>query len=153
MTTLVVLIVSALSAYHLSTLARLSLQESGARGELLCQAIIQRAREVVAGAADPYAALRDDGGVRSLLQSSLGYSPTSLYAAIVNREGVAVAHSFTSEEGKAMAEQEDLLPILVPGSEGALRAVTPTAPTRSGSRSSSATTSPCRSGSGSRRCW
>jgi HAMP domain len=114
-TTLVVLIVSALSAYHLSTLARLSLQESGARGELLCQAIIQRAREVVAGAADPYAALRDDGGVRSLLQSSVGYSPNVTYAAIVNREGVAVAHSFTSEEGKPMAEQEDLRPILGQG--------------------------------------
>jgi signal transduction histidine kinase len=114
-TTLVVLIVSALSAYHLSTLARLSLQESGARGELLCQAIIQRAREVVAGAADPYAALRDDGGVRSLLQSSVGYSPNVTYAAIINREGVAVAHSFTSEEGKPMAEQEDLRPILGQG--------------------------------------
>jgi len=123
-TTLVVLIVSALSAYHLSTLARLSLQESGARGELLCQAIIQRAREVVAGAADPYAALRADGGVRSLLQSSLGYSPNVTYAAIVNREGVAVAHSFTSEEGKPMAEQEDLLPILGRGPRAIFDTVT-----------------------------
>ena len=34
-TTLVVFIVAALSAYHLATLARLSLQESAARGELL----------------------------------------------------------------------------------------------------------------------
>ena len=39
MTTLVVIIVAALSAYHLATLARLSLQESASRGELLRQAI------------------------------------------------------------------------------------------------------------------
>jgi signal transduction histidine kinase len=111
-TTLVVLIVTALSAYHLATLARLSLQESAARGELLRQAIFQRAREVVPAAKEPYAALRDDGGIRSLLQSSVGYSPNVTYAAIVNREGLAVAHSFPSEEGKPIPEQEDLSKIL-----------------------------------------
>jgi hypothetical protein len=46
-TSLVVVIVAALSAYHLATLARLSLQESASRGELLRQAIFQRARDVV----------------------------------------------------------------------------------------------------------
>ena len=78
-TSLVVLIVTALSAYHLATLARLSMQESAARGELLQQAIFQRAREVVASAKNPYAALREDGGIRSLLQSSVGYSPNVTY--------------------------------------------------------------------------
>jgi len=116
-------IVSALSAYHLATLARLSLQESAARGELLRQAIFQRAREVVPGAADPYAALRADGGVRSLLQSSVGYSPNVTYAAIVNRESVAVAHSFPSEEGKPLAEQEELIPILSRGPVAIIRTV------------------------------
>jgi len=111
-TTLVVLIVTALSAYHLATLARLSLQESAARGELLRQAIFQRAREVVPGASDPYAALREDGGIRSLLQSSVAYSPNVTYAAIVNREGAAVAHSFVSEEGKPVPDEEDLSGIL-----------------------------------------
>ena len=47
-TTLVVVIVAVLSAYHLATLTRLSLQETASRGELLAQAIFQRAREVVA---------------------------------------------------------------------------------------------------------
>src|SRR5258708_3596697 len=111
-TSLVVFIVAALSAYHLATLARLSLQESAARGELLRQAIFQRAREVVPTAKDPYAALRQDGGIRSLLQSSAGYSPNVFYAAIVNREGVAVAHSDSSEEGKPIPAQDDLSKIL-----------------------------------------
>ena len=46
-TSLVVFIVASLSAYHLATLARLSIKETESRGELLRQAIFQRAREVV----------------------------------------------------------------------------------------------------------
>jgi signal transduction histidine kinase len=122
-TTLVVLIVTILSSYHLATLARLSLQESAARGELLRQAIFQRAREVVPAAREPYAALRQDGGIRSLLQSSVAYSANVTYAAIVNREGLAVAHSFPSEEGKAVPEQEDLLKILDRNAVSLLRTV------------------------------
>jgi methyl-accepting chemotaxis protein len=110
-TTLVVVIVSALSSYHLATLARLSLQESASRGELLRHAISQRAGEVPLGA-DPYTALREDGGIRSILQSSVGYSPNVVYAAIVNNDGIAVAHAFPTEEGKAIPELEDLTTIL-----------------------------------------
>lgn len=107
-TTLVVVIVAVLSAFHLATLARLSLQETAARGELLRQAIFQRARDVVPNAPDPYAALQQDGGIRSLLQSAVGYSPNVIYAAIVNKDGVAVADAFPAQEGQHIAEQEDL---------------------------------------------
>ena len=122
-TSLVVIIVAALSAYHLATLARLNLAESASRGELLRQAIFQRASEVVPGARDPYAALRDDGGIRSLLLSSVAYSRNTTYAAIVNREGVAVAHSFPTEEGKPVPEQEDLTKVLEGPATALLRAV------------------------------
>src|SRR5436190_6257882 len=111
-TTLVVLIVAALSAYHLTTLARLSMQETASRGELLKQAIFQRAREVVPTAKDPYAALRQDGGIRSLLDSSIGYSPNVSYAAITNKDGIAVAHSNAGEEGKPLPPQEDITTVL-----------------------------------------
>jgi signal transduction histidine kinase len=123
-TTLVVLIVAALSGYHLATLARLSLQETASRAELLSRAVFQRAREVVATpTADPYAALRRDGGVRSILESSIGYSRNVTYAAIVNPDGVAVAHSFPSQEGTLMPEQEDFTPIVEAGALEQLRAV------------------------------
>ena len=108
MTSLVLVIVAALSAYHLATLARLSLEETASRGDLLRQAIFQRAREVVPTAKDPYVALQQDGGIRSLLESSVGFSQNVVYAAIVNREGVAVAHSFQAEEGQTVPDQEDL---------------------------------------------
>jgi signal transduction histidine kinase len=111
-TSLVVIIVAALSAYHLATLARLNLEASASRGDLLRQAIFQRATEVVPGAKDPYAALHEDGGIRSLLLSSAAYSGNVTYAVIVNREGVAVAHNFPSEEGKPVPDQEDLKKVL-----------------------------------------
>ncbi|HEY2431204.1 MAG TPA: ATP-binding protein [Vicinamibacterales bacterium] len=122
-TTLVVVIVAALSAYHLSTLAQLSLQESASRGELLKQAIYQRAREVVPGAADPYAALQHDGGIRSLLDSSFAYSHNVTYAAITNTQGIAVAHNLVSEEGKPLPPQDDIRTVLNQNALGLLRAV------------------------------
>jgi signal transduction histidine kinase len=123
-TTLVVVVVLVLSAYHLATLARLSLQETAARGEMLAQAIFQRARQVVAqGGADPYGALRADGGVRSILESSVGYSENVTYAAIVDKDGIAVAHLFPSLEGQPMTEQEELPPLVKAGTMAQLRAV------------------------------
>jgi hypothetical protein len=111
-TTLVVVIVAMLSAYHLVQLARLSLQESASRGDLLRQSIYQRARDVVSGAADPYGALRQDGGIRALLDSSIGYSRDVTYAAIVNRDDIAVAHSDTAEAARPVPDQDHPTSIL-----------------------------------------
>jgi signal transduction histidine kinase len=123
-TTLVVVIVAILSAYHLATVAHLSLQETQSGAELLSRAIFQRAREVLlAPQVDPYAALRNDGGIRALLESSIGYSQNINYAAIVNPEGIAVAHSFPSLEGQPMPEQEDFGPIVTGGPIRELQAV------------------------------
>lgn len=122
-TSLVVVIVAVLSAFHLVTLARLSLQQSASRGDLLRQSIYQRARDVVPGAADPYAALRQDGGIRALLDSSIGYAGDVTYAAIVNRDAVAVAHSDTAEEGRPVPDHEDLTSILDRNALSLLRTV------------------------------
>ena len=122
-TSLVVIIVAALSAYHLATLARLSLEESASRADMLRQAIYQRARDVVPTAKDPYVALQQDGGVRSLLESAIAYARNVTYAAIVNRDGVAVAHSFKTEEGQRVPDQEDLTKILDRSAVSLLRTV------------------------------
>ena len=111
-TSLVVVIVAALSAFHLATLARMNLEGSLSRGDLLRQAIFLRARDVVPSAKDPYAALQADSGIRSLLESAIGFSDDVTYAAIVNREGVAVAHSSQTEEGQRVPDQVDLSTIL-----------------------------------------
>lgn len=123
-TTLVVLVVAVLSAYHLATLARLSLDDAAERGKMLAAAIFQRSHEVVRqGGGDPYKALREDGGVRSMLESSIGYGPSVLYAAIVDTNGTAVAHAFPSLEGQPMDPQADLEPIVQGGALDQVRAV------------------------------
>ncbi|MBI1874982.1 MAG: HAMP domain-containing protein [Acidobacteria bacterium] len=100
-------VVVGLSAIHLSSLARVQLHESHARGDLLAQSIFQLAREVVKGKPDPYAALRNDPGLRAIFQSALS-SPGVTYAAIVDPQGVAVAHSDSSLEGRALPTRGDL---------------------------------------------
>ncbi len=51
-TSLVVLVVVALSTYHVATLVRLSLEDTSSRAQMLAVAIFQRAKEVVAQSSD-----------------------------------------------------------------------------------------------------
>jgi len=90
-TALVGAVVTALSVHTLAEQARVRLEESQARGQLLARAIYQRSRAVVPTAADPYAAIRDDGGLRAILESSI-YSQSVTYAAVVDPHGKVVAH-------------------------------------------------------------
>lgn len=107
-TTLVVVVVVALSAYHVATLVRLNFEETASRGQMLAQAIFQRVREVVAqGLTDPYEAIRTDGGIRSMIETGPASWPGVTYVAIVNKDGVAVAHSSASLEGETLTKQDD----------------------------------------------
>lgn len=91
-TAIVGVTIVALGLVHLSSLARVLLTESRARGELLTNAIYHRARVVVSDSASPYEALGEDSGLRSILESSI-YSKNVTYAAIVDSRGSVVAHS------------------------------------------------------------
>ena len=123
-TTLVVLIVAALSAYHLVTLAQLHLVETVARGQMLTNAVWQRAREVVPDPGeDLYEALRRDGGVRSILESGIAYGPNVTYVAIVDPNGVARAHAFRQREGEPLPEGNDLEPLVEASAIEKLRAI------------------------------
>jgi signal transduction histidine kinase len=122
-TALVGLSMIVLSAFYLSSLARVGLEESQARGEMLARAIFQRARDAVSSAPDPYAALRTDPGIRSMLESSIAYGRSVTYAAIVDPAGKAVAHSFPGLEGERLDPQDDLSGILDRGAWHLLRAI------------------------------
>ncbi len=101
-------VVIVLSLMHLARLARVSLDESRARAELLANAIYHRAREVVTdGTADPYQALHADPGLRSILESSL-YDNNVTFAAIVDAQGLAVVHADPAQEGHPVPVAADL---------------------------------------------
>jgi signal transduction histidine kinase len=99
-TSIVGLAVVLLSVYFLSRLVSVSLDESRARAELIAKAIYQRAREVPMQDGDARA-LRNDAGLRSILESSL-YSDNVTFAAIVDEKDVAVVHADRALEGSAM---------------------------------------------------
>jgi signal transduction histidine kinase len=103
---IVSVIVVLLSLLHVVRLARVSLDESRARAELMANAIFHRARGVVAEGTDPYLALGDPG-LRSILESSL-YSKNVTFAAIADVKGVALAHADPALEGRVLPEEEAL---------------------------------------------
>jgi signal transduction histidine kinase/HAMP domain-containing protein len=106
-TSIVGVIVVILSVLHLSLLASVSLEESRARADLLAKTIYQRARQVVLGAPEPFAALKADGGLRSILESS-AYSKDVTYAAIADVQNAAVVHAEPLLEGQTLPVNGDL---------------------------------------------
>src|SRR5580765_4839994 len=107
-TALVGAVVVGLSVHDLAAQARVRLEESDARGQLLARAIYQRAFAVVPDALDPYAVLRDDGGVRAILESSI-YSKGVTYAAIVDASGTVIAQYPPEQISSPMRETVPLL--------------------------------------------
>ena len=112
-TTLVVLVVAGMIAVQIASLTRLRIDETASRATTLKESILHRAAVVVrdAGTGDPYEAIRNDGGMRSILESSVTNQPetnTILYAAIVDTKGNAVAHSTPALEGQPPPELEPL---------------------------------------------
>lgn len=108
-----------LGVVHLSSLARVLLEESRARGALLTNAIYHRARLVVSESDQPYEALQSDSGLQSILESSI-YSTNVTYAAIVDTEGIVLAHSEPGRLGERLPEAEQFDALLARGRFGLL---------------------------------
>ena len=106
-TAIVGVAVVALSVLYVTRVSSVVLRESHARGQLLASAIFHRARQVVIGSSEPYAALRDDPGLRSILEASIfGESVTG--ASILNTQGVVVASSDPTIVGRQLDPRADL---------------------------------------------
>jgi len=121
-TTIVGVVVVVLSVIHLARLAQVKLDESKARAELLANAVFHRAYAVVGERIDPYVALHSDSGLRSILESSL-YSPNVTFAAIVDAQGVAVAHTDPALEGNHLPRADDISALAARSSLSQLNAI------------------------------
>ena len=112
-TALVVLVVAGMITVQIASLTRLRIDETASRAKSLKEAILHSAAVVVreAGSIDPYVAIKKDGVLRSILETAVTSQPdtnTILYAAIVDTNGNAVAHSESTLEGQPTPELEDL---------------------------------------------
>src|SRR5262245_51230475 len=121
-TTIVGTIVVVLSVMHLANLAEVRLVESKARAEVLGKAIFHRAYAVVGEGTDPYVALRNDSGLRSILESSF-YADNVTFAAIVDTRGFVVAHADPQEEGHLLPPSADLRAVMAHSKFDQLRAI------------------------------
>ena len=121
-TAIVGLAVVGLSVVHVTRLARVVLHESRARGQLLANAVFHRAREVVVGNNDPYAVLRSDPGLRAILESSI-YGENVTDAAILDTNGIVIADSDPTQEGKRLDPRADLATLEEAGALDQLRGI------------------------------
>jgi signal transduction histidine kinase len=116
-TTLVVLVVAGMIAVQIASLTRLRIEETASRATTLKESMLHHAGVIVrgAGTTNPYVAIRDDSGMRSILESAVTSLPdnnTILYAAIVDPQGIAFVHSTPSLEGQPTPKLEDLKDIV-----------------------------------------
>src|SRR5262245_16217175 len=124
-TLIVGLAVVALGGWYLSSLARVLLQESRARADLLSKLIYERARADVAlgvDPLDPYARLKADPGLDSILKSSV-YSKGVSYAAIVDVNGRIIGHMDDTMVGQTLTSAGDLDDVLAQGRLAQTRAI------------------------------
>jgi len=123
-TLLIAVAMTALSVQHVANLARVGLEDSRGIGDLLGRTIYQRARDAIAaGGSDPESALRTDTGIRSILESTAAYSRNVTYAAVVDNEGRAIAHSYAGAEGQQIEPGENLAAILDGDTLSQIRAI------------------------------
>jgi len=111
-TLLIALAMTALSVQHLANLARAGLEDSRGIGVLIGRMIYQRARDTIAAGGDPTSALQTDQGIRSILESTAAYGRNVTYAAVVDNENRAIAHSFPAAEGQTIDAGENLALVL-----------------------------------------
>jgi len=109
---LVALAVTALSAIYTALVAGVLLTETQSRGEMLRTFVFERAQRVITSREDAYTALRNDSGLRSLLESSMAYSRHVTYAALVDPRNVVIVHSSPVLEGTVLEPQAQLEPLL-----------------------------------------
>ncbi|MEO5822505.1 MAG: ATP-binding protein [Vicinamibacteraceae bacterium] len=109
---LVALAVIALSGIYTALVAGVLLTETQSRGEMLRTFVFERAQRVITSKEDAYTALRNDSGLRSLLESSMAYSRHVTYAALVDPRNVVIVHSSPVLEGQVLEPQTQLEPLL-----------------------------------------
>jgi signal transduction histidine kinase/HAMP domain-containing protein len=109
---LVGLAVTILSGVYTALIAGVLLKEADSRGVMLKQFIFERALRVITSREHAYGTLRDDPGLRILLESSMAYSKHVVYAAIVDPRNVVIVHSSSVLEGQTLEPQPLLESVL-----------------------------------------
>lgn len=93
--------------FYVIGVSRVVLRESLATANLLTDAVFHRAHQALRVDVDPYRTLREDAGLRSILEASV-FSNYVLAASIVDFNGAIIASSDRGTEGLVMTHQNPL---------------------------------------------
>lgn len=121
-TAVVALAAIVLSGWYLAALMQILLEGSRSRADFMLNAVYQQAFSVVARGGDPAAALRDDQGVRTVLESA-AYMEGIDYARIVGRDGNVLADPDPAVVGKPSTAKSSLDDLMRAGPLAELRAI------------------------------
>jgi signal transduction histidine kinase/HAMP domain-containing protein len=113
-TAIVGLSVVLLSGLAAAMVSNLVMTQSLSRGQMLALQIYQTARGVVPTTVDPYAGLREDRGLRSILESTI-YGESVTGAWVIDRNGIVIASADPAFVGRPLPPSEDLAPIVKAG--------------------------------------
>lgn len=114
--------VALMGVFYLLSIAGMLVQETRTRADLLANGIFTRAAELALDGGDLREELAADAGLRSILQMS-GLSQQGLYAAIVDPQGRAIAHSDASLVGTIIPSHPDLNALVEASDAQKLRAI------------------------------
>ena len=121
-TAMVAIVVTALSLLHLVNLARVLLEESRARAELLSNGVYLQARDVVTSRDAAAGELRSSRNVHAALEATI-YSQDVVDAVIVDAANTVLASSDPAQVGKSVPSRVPLNNILAASGLAQLRAV------------------------------
>jgi signal transduction histidine kinase len=121
-TLIVAMAMVVVNALYLARIARISLEESQKRGELLARGVYQAATETARPDALE-ASLKESRTVRVLAEAGMAYSENVTYVAITDPAGRTILHSTPIEEGQVLAPAEQLSAVIAAGTLAHLRAI------------------------------
>ncbi|MGH7256055.1 MAG: PAS domain-containing sensor histidine kinase, partial [Nitrospirales bacterium] len=100
-TVLTLLVVAATTLVHLSQLTKVVVAEAMNQADLIAKQIYAQSSRSLQRAlpSDPQEALRHDLDLRSILDTSVGYSPHLLYAMLTDHQEMPILHSERDKEG------------------------------------------------------
>ncbi len=116
-TAIVFAVVAMLGAYYVVSLAGVLITETRVRAEMVANGIFQRTAQLALSGGDLASAIATDAGLRTMLELS-AYSPHAVYAAVVDKDGIVLAHNDPTRAGFRLPPA-DPLSDLVDGSASA----------------------------------
>jgi signal transduction histidine kinase len=105
-TAIVFAVVALLGGYYVLKLGDVLIRETRTRADLVASGIFQRITQLAQDGGDLREAIISDAGLQTMLELA-GYSPNMMYAAVVDRNRVILAHIDRTRVGTTLDPAED----------------------------------------------